>query len=124
MRTDDEIHQYRVELARKGKEFDPARNAWIRKTDCLIAERFFGYVWMKCNPKQDFSGATFHVVLSPGDEPLDAGYILEPDTRVQNYTTNLHFALDLARIIGLTSIPVLPTDKEMAAWICEKALTD
>jgi len=115
-KTDPEWHHWHTR-----KEFWPERNVWVRKKDCLIAE-LMGYRWLPHNPKQDFCGYTFHNVLTPSWSELDAAYILEPDTRVPNFTTRWEDALKIPRYFGWETIAVLPTDQEMIDWICNKAL--
>lgn len=106
----------------ESKTFCPRRNVWIRKRDCLIAEHMFGYQWMPCSPHRDFQGNPFFAILTL--PPLDAAYILEPDTRIPSFSTDICDALKVARKIGLESIPVMPTDRDMAEWIADEALKD
>lgn len=77
---------------------EKSKHGWIRERDCYYAEKI-GYKWFPLNKTMtDFDGRTFTHVLSK------LGYltgILEPDTRVPNFSTNAHDALNLADALGV-----------------------
>jgi hypothetical protein len=80
---------------------------YIRKTDCAIAIQYFGYKWHKLtSPKTDFDGQPFtHILCKEGYMTS----VLEPDTRVPNFTTSIGPAIELAYKVGVESINL--TDK-------------
>lgn len=118
------------------KQLHPELGLYCRLADCEIAEKLFGFKWLEFpQKKQDFCGYHFSWVLtppesylrkdgSPGVYRLDGAYILEPDTRVRNYTSDLGDALEVARRMGYTDIAVRPTEAAMAADICRRAMED
>lgn len=72
---------------------------FIRKDDCDLAIKYGGYKWFPLNkPKIDFKGNKFTHILSR-DGYLD--HVLEPDTRVPNYTTNINDAVGLAMDLNI-----------------------
>ncbi len=103
------------------KSYDPVHNVWIRAGDCFVAEKILGWKWYPIGSKRDFCGNPFHVILARA-EP-DLRYVLEPDTQVPNFMTSLSDALTVARKVGIGQIDVLPTDREMAKAICDKAIS-
>lgn len=102
------------------KTYDCKRNVWVRAKDCLVAEKVFGYKWFPVSQKTDFCGNKFYLVLTT-DAP-DQRYVLEPDTRVPNFSTDYDLTHRIALAAGLESIPILPTRKQTAARVCELAL--
>jgi len=103
---------------KKRKEYNHQYKVWVRGIDCLIAEKIFGYEWMKCNRKKDFAGNDFEYILAT--PPLNGACILEPDTRVRNYTSYLVDALQLVAKTGLIppQFPFQATQEEIAMEIC------
>jgi len=71
-----------------------SKYGWIRAEDCRYAEAN-GYQWVPLKaPKRDFMDREFTHILSRCSS-LD--HVLEPDTRVPNYSTSFQDALYLAR---------------------------
>lgn len=72
----------------------PSVYGYIREEDCRIAELHDGFTWHKIRtPKLDFLGRPFtHILCRTGY--MD--HVLEPDTRVPNYTTSFIDAAKLA----------------------------
>jgi len=72
----------------------------IRSKDCAYAEAI-GYTWRELKTaKLDFHGVPFTHVLTPPDSSDDFSHVLEPDTRVPNFSTNLSDAIALANKLG------------------------
>lgn len=100
------------------KTLHPERLCYVRIMDCAVAEYLMGYEWVDCKPKMDFHDNKWTCYLTRTGKGLP----LEPDTYVPNYSTDLHCALTVARAMGMTEIPVLPTEREMATWVCKELL--
>lgn len=77
---------------------------WIRERDCYYAEKI-GYKWFPLNkPLTDFGGRLFtHILCTSGY----LTHVLEPDTRVPNFSTNAHDALQLLEKMGADMKPYL-----------------
>lgn len=72
----------------------PSPHGYIRAEDCRIAENYEGFRWFKLDkPKLDFNNREFTHILSRSGY---LSHVLEPDTRVPNYTTNIIDAATLA----------------------------
>lgn len=72
---------------------------WIRAKDCAYAEKL-GWTWRKLpSPKKDFQDRAFTHVLTRTKDNF--GGVLEPDTRVPNFSTSWFEAVALAIKLGL-----------------------
>lgn len=83
-----------LQYPKLGEEKTKSEYGWIRARDCYYAS-LIGYKWFPLNkPKEDFSGREFtHVMCTEGY--LD--HVLEPDTRVPNFTTDIKDTEKLAK---------------------------
>lgn len=83
-----------------GEQKTKSRYGWIRARDCYYAE-LLGYQWLPLpKSKADFCDNSFTHVLTLGNK-LDLAYVLEPDTRVPNFTASVQDAHRFARERGV-----------------------
>lgn len=92
-----------------GKEYGERR-----AKDCYYAEKIIGFEAIPVGNKSDslsdkYGSVQFtHIYNRPGAKP-DLQYLIAPDTRVPNYTTNLGDALELAVKMEMKTLNI-PTE--------------
>jgi len=92
-----------------------------RELDCLIAEKVFNIKINKTVSRLINECVSINISDVYGDDNLEPVQTTTVN-KINNYSTSISAAWEVAMSVKIDYIPVLKTEEESAEWICKNAL--